>query len=214
MQSKWSEAKEQCDTVLAASPHDVKALFRRGTAHEKLGDANSAFRDMATASKLDPKVPHGNREETRAGTWLTRRLLVLFSFSDCSKHAVAHGLPGTRSLHFTVLIFNPRPCFAVLLRCNRTRRQRRRRSGSWRQWPRALTRGTSQAAYLLMKDNDEQSAFKKTLEEINNKGPLFSFFSFSLSPLLPLISVPSLLSLSLSSLFFLSDCSCTLTLFF
>jgi hypothetical protein len=48
--------------------HAVQALFRRSQAHEGKGDMDSAFRDMATASKFEPQV---GRAHTHAHTHLS-----------------------------------------------------------------------------------------------------------------------------------------------
>ncbi len=55
-QERWAEAKQHCDTALELAPGDVKALYRRAVAAEKLGDVQQAFKDMATAAKYEPSV--------------------------------------------------------------------------------------------------------------------------------------------------------------
>ena len=56
---KWQEAMEDCSWVIArpleAGPVCLaKSLFRRAFAHEGIGDAESAIRDLRAAEKLCP----------------------------------------------------------------------------------------------------------------------------------------------------------------
>eukprot|EP00056_Hartaetosiga_gracilis_P005802 m.89143 g.89143 ORF g.89143 m.89143 type:complete len:1024 (+) comp12287_c0_seq2:79-3150(+) len=62
---KHSEAVDSCTAALDLSPVDVKALYRRSQAHEKLGDVKNAFKDMANASRFDPNNKSAKKEAAR-----------------------------------------------------------------------------------------------------------------------------------------------------
>lgn len=50
-----TEAKAECDKVLALSPNNEKALFRRGLAHLALVSPETAVKDFEAVLKVEPK---------------------------------------------------------------------------------------------------------------------------------------------------------------
>eukprot|EP00916_Digyalum_oweni_P004058 GHVL01007214.1.p1 GENE.GHVL01007214.1~~GHVL01007214.1.p1 ORF type:complete len:722 (+),score=221.69 GHVL01007214.1:25-2166(+) len=53
-EQSMKKAKSACDTVLELSDGNVKALYRRASAHEELGDLDKAEADLKKARELDP----------------------------------------------------------------------------------------------------------------------------------------------------------------
>eukprot|EP00746_Dinoflagellata_sp_MGD_P065915 gnl/MRDRNA2_/MRDRNA2_27396_c0_seq1.p1 gnl/MRDRNA2_/MRDRNA2_27396_c0~~gnl/MRDRNA2_/MRDRNA2_27396_c0_seq1.p1 ORF type:complete len:690 (+),score=155.49 gnl/MRDRNA2_/MRDRNA2_27396_c0_seq1:72-2141(+) len=50
----FNECRHQCDVVIAADPNNVKALFRRACASQKLGEYKFAEKDLCQALELQP----------------------------------------------------------------------------------------------------------------------------------------------------------------
>eukprot|EP00043_Microstomoeca_roanoka_P011215 m.105726 g.105726 ORF g.105726 m.105726 type:complete len:1030 (+) comp15129_c0_seq1:201-3290(+) len=63
--SKYQDAVDVSSQAIALAPSDTKALYRRSQAYEALNDLNNAFRDMATASRLEPSNKHMANEARR-----------------------------------------------------------------------------------------------------------------------------------------------------
>jgi tetratricopeptide (TPR) repeat protein len=53
----WAKVVADCDRALAIDATSVKALFRRGQAHLRLGDSDRAGADLHAAAKRDPNDP-------------------------------------------------------------------------------------------------------------------------------------------------------------
>ena len=54
LQEKWKEALDDAEEALKLIPSHVKSLFRRATAHEKLGNVAEAAADFVRVTKLEP----------------------------------------------------------------------------------------------------------------------------------------------------------------
>ena len=59
---EWEKVIPACTDALALDAKSVKALYRRGHAHLKLGDVGSARADMTQAAQLDPQNRDVRRE--------------------------------------------------------------------------------------------------------------------------------------------------------
>ena len=52
---RWADALADCDAVLAADASNVKALLRKGQAHQELGDSDAARAVLQRALELQPE---------------------------------------------------------------------------------------------------------------------------------------------------------------
>ncbi len=52
----YAAAVEDCTACLTLAPNNVKAMFRRGTALEALGNKSDAIKDFREVVRLDPAV--------------------------------------------------------------------------------------------------------------------------------------------------------------
>ncbi|XP_062520581.1 protein unc-45 homolog B-like [Corticium candelabrum] len=68
---RYGDAVADTTAVLTIAPNDIKSLFRRSQALEKLGKTEDAYKDIKTLLYIDPK----NREGIAAG----RRLMIALS---------------------------------------------------------------------------------------------------------------------------------------
>ena len=59
---KWTKAADTCSDALKIDPTNGKALFRRATAHEQLGDVDKALADGKAATPADDPA---KRAETK-----------------------------------------------------------------------------------------------------------------------------------------------------
>lgn len=57
---QYAEAVEDCTACLTLSPNNVKAMFRRATAFEALGNKGDALKDFREVVRLDPAVGDAN----------------------------------------------------------------------------------------------------------------------------------------------------------
>jgi hypothetical protein len=61
-QGEWAKARLACDHAVEADPANVKAVYRRALASEKLGQIDAARADIdSVLSKLDPATPEGQQ---------------------------------------------------------------------------------------------------------------------------------------------------------
>jgi tetratricopeptide (TPR) repeat protein len=61
-QGEWEKARLACDHAVEADPANVKAVYRRALASEKLGQFDAARTDiLSVLSKLDPATPEGQQ---------------------------------------------------------------------------------------------------------------------------------------------------------
>ena len=89
---------KNCTEALDLTPSDTKALYRRAQAHEALEDMNNAFKDMATASRLDPSNKHMAKEANRLMNVFSKTMASRQTTEGVSKDMVDKVL-GSSDIH-------------------------------------------------------------------------------------------------------------------